>query len=202
ARREFLKHGPGTLATIRQLNEAFIRSDRRHTQSLRLLDFHQRVHFMTEMAASARYDAIALLSAALETLLLDLHKETTLVTPSTLQTIACTLDFFRLLFADAERSRHSTPLPSQALIVDDDAVSAHAMVGALKKARLNSAPVQDPFAALQALSTGRYGLILLDVELPGMDGFELCRKIRELNGYQKTPIIFVTGHSEFDDRIN
>jgi CheY-like chemotaxis protein len=33
-----------------------------------------------------------------------------------------------------------------------------------------------------------------------MDGFELCRRLRTLPGYQKTPVIFVTSHSDFESR--
>jgi CheY-like chemotaxis protein len=53
---------------------------------------------------------------------------------------------------------------------------------------------------LQLLKETRYDLVLLDIEMPGMDGFELCRKLRTLPGYQKTPVIYVTSHHDFDSR--
>jgi CheY-like chemotaxis protein len=53
---------------------------------------------------------------------------------------------------------------------------------------------------LQWLKERRYDLVLLDIEMPGMDGFELCRRLRTLPGYQKTPVIYVTSHSDFESR--
>jgi putative two-component system response regulator len=38
--------------------------------------------------------------------------------------------------------------------------------------------------------------------MPGMGGFELCEKIRQLPNYKRTPVIFVTGHADFDNRIH
>ena len=42
--------------------------------------------------------------------------------------------------------------------------------------------------------------IFLDVEMPGMDGFELCAKIHETELNRTTPVVFVTRHSDFDSR--
>ena len=43
-------------------------------------------------------------------------------------------------------------------------------------------------------------LILLDIEMPGMDGFELCGRIRANPAMEKTPIIFLSGRSGAADR--
>jgi CheY-like chemotaxis protein len=40
----------------------------------------------------------------------------------------------------------------------------------------------------------------LDIKMPEMDGFELCHRLRALPGYQKTPVIYITGHSDFETR--
>ena len=42
--------------------------------------------------------------------------------------------------------------------------------------------------------------MLLDVAMPDMDGFELCKQLRRLPEYHKTPIIFVTAHGDFESR--
>ena len=50
------------------------------------------------------------------------------------------------------------------------------------------------------MSTAQYDLILLDVEMPQMTGFDLCRKLRGIPGYETIPVIYVTAHSHFESR--
>lgn len=44
-------------------------------------------------------------------------------------------------------------------------------------------------------------LVILDIMMPGMDGFEVCRRIRQMNGFEYTPIIFLTAKSSEADEI-
>ena len=53
--------------------------------------------------------------------------------------------------------------------------------------------VEDGIAALKAVRNCRPDLLILDIMLPGMDGFEVCRRIRELEGGEKNlPVLFVS----------
>jgi two-component system alkaline phosphatase synthesis response regulator PhoP len=54
-------------------------------------------------------------------------------------------------------------------------------------------------AAWQKFRNTHYSLIILDVMLPGMDGFELCRNIRKTD--KQTPILFLTARGDAEDRI-
>jgi DNA-binding response OmpR family regulator len=201
-RREFLKNASVTLATLRQMNDAFIETSVASARKFRLLNFYRKVHFLTAMAGLLGFKAIALEASALEALLLKLHDESENIRPSTLQTIAYTLDFLRLLFEHAEDPRASASLTSKVLVLDDDAVSARALASALTNAQLQAISFQDPALAMKKLEEEAFGLVLLDIEMPGTDGFEFCKKLRLLPQYKKTPIIFVTGHSDFESRIN
>ena len=58
----------------------------------------------------------------------------------------------------------------------------------------------DGETALAQAARQAYDVIFLDVQLPGMDGFELCAKIRGTDFNRTTPVIFVTGHGGFDAR--
>jgi len=52
-----------------------------------------------------------------------------------------------------------------------------------------------------ALAVGeRYDVIFLDLQMPGMDGFETCSKIREAGCNQETPVVFVTGRTDYAAR--
>jgi two-component system alkaline phosphatase synthesis response regulator PhoP len=53
--------------------------------------------------------------------------------------------------------------------------------------------------AWQKFRGSQYSLIVLDVMLPGMDGFELCRNIRKVD--KQTPILFLTARGDAEDRI-
>ena len=197
----FREIGRETLATLRQLNDAFVLGDSQAARVLRLLDFYRKAHFLTATAAMAGRQEIALLSGAFEALLFELHQKPNFITPSTLQTIAYTLDFFRLLMADAGRTASSTQT-WKALVVDDDPVSVRALVGALTSANLMAIGERVPADAMKTLEREQFGLVLLDIEMPGMGGFEMCEKVRRLPNYKRTPVIFVTGHADFDNRIH
>jgi CheY-like chemotaxis protein len=60
--------------------------------------------------------------------------------------------------------------------------------------------VDDPIVALQLLEATPYDLVLLDINMPGMTGFELCEKLRRFPHSKNTPVIFITGHNNFDNR--
>ena len=55
--------------------------------------------------------------------------------------------------------------------------------------------------AVKATATGRYHVVLMDIEMPGMDGLIATQKIRELESEaKKIPVIAVTAHSSMKDR--
>ena len=49
--------------------------------------------------------------------------------------------------------------------------------------------------ALTAVKNGRPDVILMDLALPGFDGFETIRRVRKIDGFQNTPIIVITAYS-------
>lgn len=81
------------------------------------------------------------------------------------------------------------------LAVDDDREILMLMKRALEREGYEVDTVEDP-NTLQTESLERYQLILLDVMMPGTDGFTLCRRIREL---VDCPILFVTAKTEEKD---
>jgi sigma-B regulation protein RsbU (phosphoserine phosphatase) len=86
--------------------------------------------------------------------------------------------------------------------VDDEAISRRAVTFALEKARLKSVSVEDPNQAFKMITENRFDLVFLDVDMPGMNGFELCAKLRALPAYKQTPVIFVTSLNDFESRAN
>src|SRR6202043_1034886 len=56
-------------------------------------------------------------------------------------------------------------------------------------------------SALVECSTFRPDLILMDIMMPGMDGLEVCRRIKATPETRLTPVVLITGLSETEDRI-
>ena len=200
ARHDFLQNAPAACAAMRSLYHAFVTESRPAERDLRLQDFYRKLHFVSATAGLAECHHLAQMACAFEALLFELIGKPDAIRPSMLRTIASAVDFVALLFDRAREADLDAPLTAQALVVDDDPLSNRLVVTALKCAQLQARSTDDPLIGLQLLKETRYDLVLLDIEMPGMDGFELCRKLRTLPGYQKTPVIYVTSHHDFDSR--
>lgn len=59
---------------------------------------------------------------------------------------------------------------------------------------------QDGLSGLHLAATEHYDLIVLDVMLPGIDGYALCRRLRE-DARRDTPVIMLTARDQLDDRL-
>jgi CheY-like chemotaxis protein len=200
ARLDFLKEAPAMMSALRELYQAFRKSPDLAARATRLDAFYRKVHDVTALAGLARFDHIALLGGVFEALLFELDRTPDLMTPSNLRTIAMTLDYIGVLFTTARDTPVNEPLLSQVLVVDDDAVTNHAAILALRRAHLHAYAVENPLVALELLAETHYDLILLDIEMPDMNGFDFCQKVRALPGYEKTPVIYVTIHTDFESR--
>lgn len=81
------------------------------------------------------------------------------------------------------------------LIVDDDAVSvrllAHVLTGLARIQATTKAS-----EALALVISGKPDIVLLDIEMPELDGFALCEQIRQQPGGEQTLVLFVTSHGE------
>ncbi|MGN0241335.1 MAG: response regulator transcription factor [Candidatus Weimeria sp.] len=87
---------------------------------------------------------------------------------------------------------------SKILIIEDDESIAAIERDYLEIAGFSVTIVSDGIAGLEAGLNGDFDLILLDLMLPGMDGFEICRKLREK---LKIPILMVTALHEDIEKI-
>ena len=86
------------------------------------------------------------------------------------------------------------------LVVDDDAVNREVTLALIGSALPHSEAVFDGLEALRRAELQPYDLILMDVQMPGIDGLETCRRIRGLPGGAATPIVALTANAFADDR--
>jgi DNA-binding response OmpR family regulator len=130
---------------------------------------------------------------------MELHEQPKHINVSTLRTVAQSVEFICDLFEICEPRWGDLPAP-RILVVDDDVLSRRAIVYALERGNLNSTATGNPTVALKLFSEERFDLIVLDIQMPGLDGFELCTNIRALPTNQNTPILFVTRLTDFENR--
>jgi CheY-like chemotaxis protein len=95
------------------------------------------------------------------------------------------------------------PCPSyKLLLADDNPVNREMVSKLLRKKGHTVTAVEDGVAAWEAYQKENFDAILLDIEMPEMDGLETCRKIREHESGSATsiPILALTGLSDPEDR--
>lgn len=86
------------------------------------------------------------------------------------------------------------------LVVDDD-LFIQEMVREILGENFNLVFATSGEDALMVAQADCPDIILLDVELPGMDGYETCRRLKEADDTAATPVIFVSGHDLIEDRL-
>ena len=90
-----------------------------------------------------------------------------------------------------------TPMP-QVLVVDDDPHIRQLLVFALEKAGLSAREAEDGEAALASVAQQRPDLVVLDINMPKLDGLEVCRRLRAQGDL---PILFLSSRDDEIDRI-
>ena len=90
-------------------------------------------------------------------------------------------------------------MPRNILIVEDDKNIADLLRLYLEKEEMNCTVAGDGLEGLEKFQAVQPDLVLLDIMLPGMDGWSVCRKIRETS---KTPIIMLTAKGELEDKVS
>ena len=96
--------------------------------------------------------------------------------------------------------RPETHLPARILLIDDDAVTRALVAEALEPEGFRIEAAADGAAGLLAFQRGETELVLLDLMMPGMSGFECCERLRRLPGGAHVTIVVMTG-SHDDDAI-
>ena len=84
--------------------------------------------------------------------------------------------------------------------IDDSPTVLQAIHSFLDDTSFTVVMINDPVKALMQVVRSKPDLILLDVGMPNLDGYELCRLLRRHPTFKSTPIIMVTGHTGFLDR--
>ncbi len=91
--------------------------------------------------------------------------------------------------------------PQTVLVVDDDAASLGALLECLRRAGFRVLVAQDGRSALERAEYGRPDLILLDVMMPDIDGFETCRRLKANPATADVPVLFLTALADTREKL-
>jgi twitching motility two-component system response regulator PilH len=86
------------------------------------------------------------------------------------------------------------------LVVDDSPTDLAVMATSLRRDGFMVVTASDGSTALQELERDAFDLLLLDVVMPGVNGFQLCRALRKDARYAELPIVLVTSKNQDADR--
>jgi two-component system, OmpR family, response regulator RpaA len=87
------------------------------------------------------------------------------------------------------------------LVVDDDEIVARTIERSLRAGGFQVSVVHSGVEALQTARRNHPDLLVLDVLMPGMDGYEVCRQIRKDPLLEDLPVLFLTAKGKEEDRI-
>ncbi len=87
------------------------------------------------------------------------------------------------------------------LIVDDSDIVLQLHSYILEGAGFECAAAENGFVAMEVLLRESFDLVITDINMPKMNGYELTRKIRETEGYKEVPIIIISTEEEAKDKM-
>ncbi len=200
--REFLARASAQLAPMQDLFQAIFQTAGATARQEILAEIYLCLHALDPRTNSATRHPAIQVRAALEGLLRKLLENPNHASPSTLVTLAAGVDLLQDLCGPEIRCDLITQPPMRMLVVDDDPISRRAVACALQMAFEKPETAESGEAALALAAARPFDLIFMDVQMPGMDGFTACAKLHETNLNRTSPVVFVTGQSDFNARTH
>lgn len=195
--KEFLAKTPKLLGELQHLLRKINAASAEAARRTLLTDLHRELRILKGEAGLPELLPFWQLNAALEGLVKQLIDKAGNVTLSTLRSVAGGVDLLKDLCQPGLRPDLLSNPPLRFLAVDDDLISRNAVLVALKKALNPPELAESGAAALAHASEHAYDVIFLDVQMPGLDGFEVCTRIHETILNAATPVVFITSQSDF-----
>jgi len=195
-RQLFLSSAPAKLAAMRDAASAFVQDQGSSMQLPLLDDLFRKIHSLTGNSAVAGCARIAHYASMFEAFLQELQQKPKFINVSAVRTVAQAVQTIEALFQRADE-RVTPPASASILVVDGDTAAGQAATMALEKAEFRTSIALDPAQALGMLATGSFALVVIAVNLPGMNGFELCAQVQALPTYAQMPMLFVTALNDF-----
>jgi CheY-like chemotaxis protein len=163
-----------------------------------LFELYQKLQALSANAGLARLSRVGCLADATAGLVEHLQSKQEPLTNCLRKTLTQATSLIKELFGRADEFM---PFKAPVMAVDDDEVSRRVLAHALRKVDLRPEVFESSEQALKRLQELQFELIFLDVGMPGMNGFELCKKIRALPQYADTAVVFVTSRDSMEAHL-
>jgi DNA-binding response OmpR family regulator/chromosome segregation ATPase len=194
------KAAPKEVAKIRQVCLNYIKSADDEKSMPQLMDLYRRVRFLSAHAALIGFTKIAEVSSALEGLLFEIVCKQAEPTSTTFQTLAQVVDLLDHLVQKDDTTFSEPRTKPKVLVVEDDQVEEAALATALKRGNFEVQCSQDPVQSLELLNADNFDLVLLEIDMPQMSGFEVCKQLRQMPQHKSVPVLFATVNAGFEHR--
>jgi two-component system, sensor histidine kinase and response regulator len=112
-----------------------------------------------------------------------------------------TIAALRISWFEMGQPPEAAPPRAKILVVDDDRLNRRILAGILLPEGFEVIQADSAEQALERYAENPPDLVLLDVVLPGMNGFEACRRLHEQHGAGTAPVIFITARNESEDVV-
>jgi CheY-like chemotaxis protein len=174
----------------------------REPEHLELLDeMKTRVQLLADAGRDHGHPIMHRVSVAFVTLLNDMREIPDQISQGTLRTVNQTIELIASLVDNPDIEQSVVLHNARAYVVDDDPATCATVVDALNIVGLKTDYALYSSAAVAELAGNHYDLIILDVHLPDLDGFELCAHIRNMALHAETPVFFMSGNTSLENRV-
>ncbi len=192
------KTGKAGIAAMRRCVSDFNGSEPRDLRHIK--ELHTQAHAFSERARGYGQVVIHRITTAFAAYVESLFRVPERVTPEAQAKMEAAISFISGLLSQQGIERSVPLCDVRVYMVDDDPQSSETVSAALDCVGLKTRSTTYSSAAIADLVEEHYDLIVLDLDMPDLDGFELCSHIRKIPHHAKTPIIFLTGYESEGNR--
>lgn len=188
------------LTSCRRLAAEIGRESSNELRIVKVRALRASVRQLTSLASSIELKMQAYFCEAFDALLAELCEQPDGLTASSLRTLTQSVDF---LFEEFDFTRQfllPENLSFRILVVDDDAICRRAILVALGRIKQQAVECGTAGEALELCAQRNFDLVFVDVDMPQIDGYELCAQLRKREANRSTPVIFVSSRTDFQTR--
>jgi len=200
-RTEFLEKSGARISDMRQVLRALQVEGPHSPKGEALIALSQIAHKLSANSAIIGLNYLAHIAAAVEALAWELLDNPSQVSVSTRQTLAKAIDMIARLVACGSLGHLKEFSQFTVLVVDDDGVARQVITKTLDRVKLSHIAIGRPELAMQLLAENVFDLIILDVKMARMSGFEFCTALRRMARHRDCHVIFVSGLTDLQSKV-